>query len=224
MGATLQTLDENKFDHGVILAQTPRPGIRIAENTTLARINRRMAMECADLLINGLKSGVHVPPYTDAGWMAKEMEAEGRALQHAPKMSKADFQIDWVSWTATDWRRRLQVSQSVWTHIGVPQQESNKKGAQKQQRRRVIFHDAVEVSEAEVTGRRATMEGVQLRPDGKEEDGRYRKVVSLDEQTESLYILLEGDTWIRCRRATLEGKLERAAPVSVHKLVVFDDL
>jgi methionyl-tRNA formyltransferase len=223
MGASLQTLDEKKFDHGVILSQTPRPGIRIAENTTLAQINRRMATECAELLIDGLRSGVHIPPYVDAGWMAGEMEAEGRALQHAPKMSKADFQIDWVNWTATDWRRRLQVSQSVWTHISVPRQDNREDGAQKQLRRRVIFHDAQEVSVAEVTGRRGTIDAVHLRPDGKEADGCYRQVVSLDEQTGVVYILL-GHIWIRCQRATLEGKLERTAAVSVHKLVVFDDI
>lgn len=215
MGASLQTLDDKRFDHGMILAQTPRPGVRIAEGTPLKEINGLMATEGADLLVNGLRSGVHVPPHVDGGWMAGELG--DRPLQHAPKMSKAATQVDWTAWKAVDWRRRLQISRAVWTTIRVPQQAGE--GASKE--RRVIFHDAREVPVTEVTGQRATLEAVYREGGGKGE--QHERVLSLDRGTGDVFLLLPGNTWICCQRATLEGKPERAAATALKDLVVVKD-
>lgn len=209
MGCSLQTMDEEKFDHGVVLAQTPAPGLRVMMNPTLSRVNRKMAMECADLLIEGLRSGAHVPPYEDKGWKAADLE--GKPLQHAPKIGKSDTQIDWINWTAEDWRRRLQLSQAVWT-LGISKIEKNNF------LRRVIFHDAQEVPYEDVKGYKATMEVIHHPEDS--EEVRYRKLVAVDTRAGDVYILLDKNTWIRCRRATLEGRPERAAYTAVKDLIV----
>lgn len=215
MGASLQTLHETTFDHGVILSQTPRPGIETGDVASLADVNRQMAAECARLLLAGLRRGDHVPPYVETAGVLRE---DGRTLQHAPKMTKADTRVDWAAWTAEDWRRRVRISRAVWTTVDVP-------GAGV--RRRVIFHDACEVGEAEVTGRRGTISVYGSQPqkqeDGRVEEGeeeRHTKIVSMDSGSGDVFIrLLDGETWIRCQKATVEGKPERAAAATLKDLV-----
>jgi methionyl-tRNA formyltransferase len=208
MGASLQTLDEEKIDHGTVLSQTPSPGMRIIQHPTLSRVNRKLAMEGADLLVQGLRDGVHIPPYVDAGWKAKELE--GQPLQHAPKITKADTQIDWLAWTAEDWRRRVQISQAVWTMVAT-----SVKG--EVWVRRLIFHDVMEVPAEEVSSFRATIE-VVTRREGEGEQ-RLRKLIALDRRG-FVYILLDKHTWVRVRRATLEGKAERPAASAIRDFVV----
>ncbi|CAI6100229.1 unnamed protein product [Clonostachys chloroleuca] len=208
MGASLQTLDEEKIDHGTVLAQTPSPGMRIIQHPTLSRVNRKLAMEGADLLVQGLRDGVHIPPYVDAGWKARELE--GQPLQHAPKITKADTQIDWLSWTAEDWRRRVQISQAVWTMVAT-----SVKG--EVWIRRLILHDVMEVPAEEVSPLRATIE-VVTRREGEGEQ-RLRKLIALDRRG-FVYILLDKHTWVRVRRATLEGKAERPAASAIRDFVV----
>lgn len=212
MGVTLQTLHETTFDHGVILSQTPRPGIWTGNSSSLADINTVMAAEGARLLVDGLRRGDHVPPYVEAEGV--QWEGDGRPPQHAPKISKADTGVDWTSWAAEDWRRRLRISRAVWTVVGVPGEE----GA----RRRVIFHDASEVSEADVTGHRGTLDvynGPLQQGDGEAEE-RYTIEASTCSVTGNVFIkLLGGNTWVRCQRAKVEGKPERAAAVTLKGLV-----
>ncbi|VUC19917.1 unnamed protein product [Clonostachys rosea] len=209
MGVSLQTLDEEQIDHGVVLSQTQRPGVRIMEHPTLSRVNRKLAMEGADLLVQGLRDGVHIPPYVDAGWKAKELE--GKPLQHAPKITKADTQIDWLKWTAQDWKRRIQISQAVWTTVA-----SSVKG--QVWIRRLLFHDVMEVPREEVTGFKATMEVITQREG--EEEQRFRKLIAINARRGFLYMRLDNHTWIRVRRATLEGKIERPAAAAVRDFVI----
>ncbi|CAH0053217.1 unnamed protein product [Clonostachys solani] len=208
-GVSLQTLDEEKIDHGVVLSQTPAPGMRILQHPTLSRVNRKLAMEGADLLVQGLRDGVHIAPYEDAGWKAKELE--GQPLQHAPKITKADMQIDWLEWTAEDWRRRIQISQGVWTMVAC-----SLKG--EVLIRRLIFHDVMEVPFEEVSGLRATIEVVTQREN--EEEQRLRKLIAINARGGFIYILLDRYRWVRVRRATLEGKMEKPAAAAIQDFVV----
>lgn len=214
MGVTLQTLHETTFDHGVILSQTPRPGIWTGNSASLADINTVMAAEGARLLVDGLRRGDHVPPHVEAEDV--QWEGDGRPLQHAPKISKADTRVDWTGWTAEDWRRRLRISRAVWTVVGVP---GDDKG-----RRRVIFHDASAVSEADVTGHRGTLNVYSpLQQGDGEAEERYAIEVSTDAETGDVFVrLLDGNTWVRCQRAKVEGKPERAAAATLKGLVSLD--
>ncbi|KAI8949075.1 formyl transferase [Xylaria longipes] len=96
-GVSLQTLDHNTFDHGVVLAQTPSsprdptavlipPGCR-----TVAALQALVTPVAARMLIEGLRAGLHVPPLEDRGWKPNAREA--KSVVHAPKITKADQRL-----------------------------------------------------------------------------------------------------------------------------------
>ncbi|KAL2152645.1 hypothetical protein VTH82DRAFT_5829 [Thermothelomyces myriococcoides] len=62
-GITIQTLSPEAFDAGVPLLQTPPPGIRIPEECTPEQLQGILAPMGADLLVQALRAGLHVPPY-----------------------------------------------------------------------------------------------------------------------------------------------------------------
>jgi methionyl-tRNA formyltransferase len=207
MGASLQTMHEQKFDHGVVLSQTPAPGLQVRPHPTMARTTRKLAIECAELLVQGLRDGLHVPPYEDAGWKAKELE--GKPLKHAPKITTGDTEVDWVNWTPAEWERHLRLRRAVWT-TGLS------KGGK---RRRLLIHDATQVPEEEVSGKRATME-VMSQGGRDDEVGGFRKLVSVNSKTGDIYILLGKGVWLKVRRATLEGRPEKPAATGVRDFLV----
>jgi methionyl-tRNA formyltransferase len=103
-GVSLQSLDEQAFDHGVVLAQTPLPGIPVPDDCTTQRLRDMMTPVAAKMLVDGLRAGVHVPPYEDVGW--KPDAEEAKALKKAFKLSKHHRQIKWSDWSAQDIDRR----------------------------------------------------------------------------------------------------------------------
>jgi len=207
MGVSLQTMHEEKFDHGVVLSQTPGPGLQIRPHPTMTRTTRKLAIECAELLVQGLRDGLHVPPYEDAGWKAKELK--GKPLQHAPKITTGDTEVDWVNWTPAEWERHLRLRRAVWT-TGL----SSKGGKPK----RLLIHDATQVPEEEVSGKKATME--VMTQVGRDDEVRFRKLVSVNTKTGDVYILLHEGVWVKVRRATLEGRPEKPAATGVRDFLV----
>lgn len=214
VGATLQTMDENKFDHGVILSQTPAPGLRAFPHPTMSRTQRKLAMEGAEILVQGLRDGLHVPPYEDAGWKAADMRAKGEKLVHAPKILPADLEVDWTSWTEEDWVRHLRIKQAVWTRGVVEASAGTPKHSKEGLTRRIIFHDARPVSGDEVKGTKSTME-VLMTKNGDNDPVFFKRSVSVDTKLGHLYIMLSEDRWVKCARATLEGKPEKSAANAV---------
>lgn len=202
MGASLQTLHEEKFDHGIVLSQTPAPGLKVIQHSELARVNRKLAIECADLLIQGLRDGVHVPPLVDVGWKAKELE--GKPLEHAPKITKADMEIDWANWTPTDWARRLKIKHGVWSTARARKGKGNLKVLP----RRVIFHDVKEVPLEEVWGRQSHMEWIR-----KDDPNlaTFRTEVVVNFKNGDLFILLPRGVWVKVHQATAESEATRLA-------------
>jgi hypothetical protein len=96
-GVSLQTLDHKAFDHGVILAQTPAdpehedalcipPGC-----TTVPELQALVTPVAAQMLVQALRSGLHIPPVEDRGW--KPDARHHAALLHAPKITKRDRQV-----------------------------------------------------------------------------------------------------------------------------------
>lgn len=127
-GASLQTLHEKNFDRGKVLVQTPWPGLPVPEGCTTRELHDIVAPVGAELLVQGLRDRVHVPPLEEVGWQPKT-ECERQWLRDAPKITKLDGKIDWGSiswgadeslypegWTATDLVRRLRVLGSLWSH------------------------------------------------------------------------------------------------------------
>lgn len=91
-----------KFDHGVVLAQTPPVGI--AEGATPGDLLGVLGPMGAELLVRGIEEGVFVPPLRDvSGETGTAADSSNRPESvHAPKISPADREINWASWTADE--------------------------------------------------------------------------------------------------------------------------
>jgi methionyl-tRNA formyltransferase len=109
----LQTLHTKTFDHGAVLAQTPYPGIPVPENSTLESLHDLVTPIGAQMLVQALRDGLHVPPLTSVGWEpdAKQLES----LEHAPKLTKHDRQIRWETWSAAEFLTRQRVLGPLWS-------------------------------------------------------------------------------------------------------------
>ncbi|KAI1806822.1 Formyltransferase [Daldinia bambusicola] len=98
-GVSLQTLDEQAFDHGLVLARTaPVP---IPPAAGVADLIGVLAPLAADLLVGGLRDGVHVPPLKETTEHAGALRISlGRGpngkpnkILHAPKITTRDRQV-----------------------------------------------------------------------------------------------------------------------------------
>ncbi|KAK3326432.1 formyl transferase [Apodospora peruviana] len=115
-GISLQTLSEDTFDAGTVIAQTPLPGIPINPSWSEAELNKLLADTGADMLVRGLREGLHVPPHVDVSWAAAPSSVQ-LPLRHAPKVTKDDYQVQWTSWTASDLALRSRLrNTATWTH------------------------------------------------------------------------------------------------------------
>ncbi|KXH44493.1 formyl transferase [Colletotrichum simmondsii] len=117
-GITLQTLDHKDFDHGDILAQTPLPGIPIPENCTTQQLLDIVTSPAAEMLVDGLRRGLHVPPHVNVGWKQSpggSREDSFGAPPHAPKITNHDRWIAWSEWTADEIVTRQRVLGGVWS-------------------------------------------------------------------------------------------------------------
>uniref|UniRef100_L2G4S7 Methionyl-trna formyltransferase n=1 Tax=Colletotrichum fructicola (strain Nara gc5) TaxID=1213859 RepID=L2G4S7_COLFN len=112
-GVTLQTLHHKTFDHGTVLSQTRPPGIPIPKDCTLQGLHDILTPIAANMLVDGLRRGLHLPPLKDVGW--KPTEEEQEMLCHAPKLAKRDSQINWSTWSADDIVLRQRVLGSLWS-------------------------------------------------------------------------------------------------------------
>ncbi|KUI55391.1 Methionyl-tRNA formyltransferase, mitochondrial [Cytospora mali] len=98
VGATLQTLHHNDFDRGDVLLQTPYPpGIPVREDCDVQELHDILAEEGARLLVEGLERDLHaVPPGSvKGGWRPSEEEMARGLVRDAPKVRKADAEVDW---------------------------------------------------------------------------------------------------------------------------------
>ena len=191
IGVTLQTLDDKAFDHGTILAQTPAPGIPIAPEATLQDVYTTLAKEGAQILVRSLREQLYVPPVKDASWTPK-----GGELVHAPKVTKADAQINWLGWTAEDFRRRRRVFGALWTMATRDDGEV----------KRVIFQD-LEVADAPQEGEPKVM--VLDGPDGE------IRVKVVAEKGGSCRVQVREGLWLGARRVKVDGKNEQDAAVAL---------
>ncbi|TFB04174.1 Methionyl-tRNA formyltransferase [Trichoderma ghanense] len=195
-GVSLQTLDPKAFDHGTVLAQTPSPGLPIPGSATLQHVTEALAKVGAEMLVQGLRDGLHVPPYRDAGWMAEKLHGED--LVHAPKVGKRESQIDWLEWKSSDFERHVNIFDTIWTHA------KNDRGKFK----RVLFLDAESVPVDEVAGREE--EAVFRVEDGSE--GRdVPRTVRVDDERDVVYVQTTREGWVRVRSVKVDGKTAQKA-------------
>jgi len=112
-GVTLQTLDDKTFDHGIILDQTPFPGFPLpsGHKCTYQELLDFVTPKAAEMLVQGVRNCVFVPPLHDVG-------VSGRTgnLNHAPKITQKDRQIQWdIPNAAIDIARRYRALGRLWT-------------------------------------------------------------------------------------------------------------
>ncbi|PTB69769.1 Formyltransferase [Trichoderma citrinoviride] len=190
-GVSLQTLDSKAFDHGTVLAQTPSPGLPIPADATLQQLTDSLAKVGAEMLVQGLRDGLHVPPYRDAGWMAEQLLAENdddeQQLVHAPKVGKGESQINWLEWKPLDFERFVKIFGTVWTHA------RNDKGRFK----RVLFLDAQSVPPAE----------------------EVQRTVRVDDERDAVYVRTAQGGWVRVRSVKVDGKTTQTARIGLREFL-----
>lgn len=109
-GVSLQTMHPTKFDHGVVLAQTPAPGVPIPDDATPQSLLETLGPLGADLLIKGISEALFVPPHHAVCSALPTPETPS----HAPKIHPSDRQIDWSTWTSSDILLRDRVLGRLW--------------------------------------------------------------------------------------------------------------
>ncbi|KAL7799064.1 Formyltransferase [Trichoderma ceciliae] len=203
-GVSLQTLDPKVFDHGVVLAQTPSPGLPVPPGVALQHLTEDLAKVGAEMLVQGLRDGLHVPPYTDAGWMADQLK--DKELVHAPKVGKGKSQIRWLEWSATDFERFLNIFGTVWT------QARNDKGKSK----RVLFLDAESVPSQDVAGRDEEI-SIQLEVGNEVKD--VERAVKVDDERDAVYIQTAHEGWVRVRSVRVDGRTTQTARIGLKEFL-----
>lgn len=93
-GVSLQTLDHKTFDHGLILSQTGPEAIPVPNNCTYQMLHDILAPKGAELLCDGLREGLYVPPLEDVSRKDRQSRQHvPDTIQHAPKITKDQQQI-----------------------------------------------------------------------------------------------------------------------------------
>jgi methionyl-tRNA formyltransferase len=192
-GVSLQTLDDKAFDHGTVLAQTPKNSFAIPENASLPDLTAQLGDIGAEMLVQGLRDGVHVPPHKDVSSHDPELK-----LRHAPKVSKAESEIDWdagQSLPSEVLERKLkgimQVFGSAWTEAAT---ESGKT-------KRLVFKDVEAV--------RRSVEGNQ-RLFMRLANGQERAVI-VEKSTQKCLIHWRDDLWVSVGEVTGHGSTGKPA-------------
>ena len=116
-GISVQTLDTQKFDHGVILAQTPKPGFDIPNphEITVPELTSLVAPKGAEMLLQVIKDRHFVPPLR--GVDSVDSNQEPASLRMAPRLTTEDRQIRWDTWTADEILRKERILGPLWNNI-----------------------------------------------------------------------------------------------------------
>ena len=112
-GVTLQTMDPHHFDQGVILDQTPMPGL-VYQSSTVSELSKEMAPFGAEMLVQAIRKRSFEAPWEVKGW--KQTGHEG-LVRHAPKITPNDRRIDWQTWTASRILHTQNVLGPLWNFV-----------------------------------------------------------------------------------------------------------
>lgn len=113
-GVTLQTLDEKDFDHGIILAQTRQNELLpISKTCTYQELLENITPVAANMLVQGIRDKVYVPPYEDRSWY------QNAQLRRAPKVTAADREINWKVSSGAHIDRSARALGRLWNKVGV---------------------------------------------------------------------------------------------------------
>lgn len=119
-GVTLQTLSEHDFDRGEILAQTEK--ISIPSRSSVAGLRDLLAPISAQMLVESLRKGLHVPPYVSAAKPPSDglemVEAKKLTPLHRELFRPLGLEKEWVGVRTA---RRIEIlGGRAWSHALKP--------------------------------------------------------------------------------------------------------
>lgn len=103
-GVSLQTLHPRKFDEGVVLDQTPMPGLDIPNPDTInvVELTNLLAPAGAKMLVDAIHNRLYIPPYIPI----HPPGGDTMHISYAPKITPSMSAIDFKALTATEILRR----------------------------------------------------------------------------------------------------------------------
>ncbi|KIW91376.1 uncharacterized protein Z519_08272 [Cladophialophora bantiana CBS 173.52] len=110
-GVSLQTLHPTRFDEGIVLDQTARPGLDIPEpdQITAEELTSYLAPIGAKMLVDAIRNRLYIPPYN----AIQLSSVPGAELTHAPKVTNDICAIDFEALTKSEVLRRNRALQSL---------------------------------------------------------------------------------------------------------------
>ncbi|KAE8556508.1 hypothetical protein EYB25_001209 [Talaromyces marneffei] len=213
-GVTLQTLHHKHFDHGIILDQTPAPGIPVPnpESCTVPELLGLLAPKGAEMLLNGIRNCVFVPPLKEVESQFRGYDAKN--LTHAAKITPEDRHIKWREWAWTDINRRQRVLSPLWSKALIPAQKPSAEDPKNFQWKRIIFDEIEEVSQDTVPGSQwlSLLPGVAFTPGNPTQNKIHDK---------ALYIYTTDGKLLRLNRLKVEGDRFNDALTAAQKAHMF---
>ena len=129
---SLQTLHPTSFDEGVVLDQTPWPGIDVPEDCDYARLVEIMQPLGAEMLVNAIQKRLYVPPYTSIH-NGQKFDHDRHDYKHAPKLGTTHRLLRFETMKSSHILRMSRTFDSNWAFATVPTLEGKPK------RQRVIL-------------------------------------------------------------------------------------
>lgn len=131
---SLQTLHPLSFDEGIILDQTPLPGIDVPEDCDYLGLLKIMQPLGAEMLLNAIRQRLYLPPYRGVGQIKETAEGE-RVYKHAPKIETADRLLRFDTMDSSHILKMSRAFESTWAYSTVLTRTSEYKS------QRILFQE-----------------------------------------------------------------------------------
>lgn len=208
-GVTLQTMHHQHFDHGIVLQQTPPPGLEIPDPDlcTVPQLLDVVTPKGADVLLDGIRQGLFVPPLENRGFSDLSLDD----APHAAKITPEDRHISWPEWPWQVINRRSRIIGPLWGKAYLPGSQPNSTSGS---RKRLIFTEMEEVQPLEGCTEFASLPGWPFVASSLHTEGKMG---------EKLYVWTSDKKLIHLRRMIVEGASNTDAARAAHKAGLLGD-
>ena len=123
-GVTLQNLHPTKFDEGVVLDQTPEPGVPIPNlaSYTYADLQSMSAAMAAEMLVKAVRERSFIPPCQDVRKVSGKPAT--RAASFAPKIESRTRCLDFQVMTSSQIMRMNRAIAPLWAEARLASDDS----------------------------------------------------------------------------------------------------
>jgi hypothetical protein len=187
-GVSIQTLHPTKFDHGVVLKQSPIPGVKITSGQTPKDVMPRLAEEGASLLGTVIDQGLFVHPLEPVVLSDTDIQTitGGEKVAFAPKIRDVDMKVNWEIMSADDTVCRLRAFGKLWDDGFLAEDFSS----------RVVFSELDGIVGADVLTELA---------ENKRPIAVGNAVLLKDSSGETIYIKAANETWVKVIACKIAG-------------------